>query len=76
MNPPIQIKYFVPLTGGGVAHKVKAQGYTGHFSCWFTSEGKLAGAEQHRTNGKVYPVREESPAWRELSRLFPAILKK
>lgn len=76
MNPPIDIKYFIPLTGGGVAHKVKTHSHAGHFSCWFTAEGKLVDAEHHRTNGKVYPVREGSPAWRELSRLFPAILKK
>ena len=38
MNPPIDIKYFIPLTGGGVAHKVKIHSHTGHFSCWFTSE--------------------------------------
>ena len=72
----IQIKYFAPLIAGGVAHKVTLPGYTGQFSCWFTAEGKLVDAEHHRTNGKVYPVREGSPAWRELSRLFPAILKK
>lgn len=72
----IQIKYFVPLIAGGVAHKVTLPSYTGCFSCRFTAEGKLVDAEHHRPNGKVYPVREGQPAWQGLSRLFPAILKK
>jgi hypothetical protein len=71
---PMQIRYFTPLTGGGVIHRLPLPGYSGHFSCWFTPEGRLADAEQRRADGKVYPVREGGPAWSALSQRLPSLL--
>jgi hypothetical protein len=57
--------------GGYVVHKAILPLAHGHFSCWFSPDGKMVDAEQFRgRHYAAHPVRRDGKTWQALEQQF------
>lgn len=64
----MQLSYFDHGRKGYVAHKYRIDGIRSKFSVWFNQDGFAIDAQRIDSRGRAYPVKTDSPIWRDISR--------